>query len=343
MASSPIKVFFDGEELTYVQEVKFSNNVVMLPLEQMSIYLGYEVTWDSQTGVIELRDGSYVITFKVGSKEANVNGKKIELSVAPKSFNGTTYVPLQFISEAMEMGVKWDGKKKQVNIEKKYTFDYDGKKLLCLGENGKKHVVAEGIENYSKDNAYCDACYLHKTKYSSELVELYFSFGGALTTYSSHFFYIKDGKVIDDVDGVSENVYRCPTSGIKVIKDHVVISDDGIFKIYDDTTGEVEKQYELKKWQIQDGFIPVSYSDKYLLGKVGKKGIIGLELYIIDLVNNKVTRVEDLVPHGEEQTEDLMYGVTDMRLVWETDEALVFKYHDESENEDKTVTYMIGK
>lgn len=335
MASGPIKVFYGGEEINLEQEVKSSNNVVMLPLKEISNIFGYNVTWDSQTGAIEIRDGSYVITLKIGSKEATVNGQIIQLPVTPKNFNGTTYVPLRFIGEAMEMGVKWDSKKNQVEIEPKYFFDYKDKKLLCV-KNGKEIVVAEDIENWSKYKPYLEGVQVRRTKYGSELVDIYFQIEGALLESAGHSFYIKNGKLIDQIN---QDLYVIvPKSAIRVINDHVVVSDGKTLKIYDDVTGEVERQYDLTKWLKVPEFEPESYSDKYLLGRTENT------LHIIDLVNNKVTRVIDLIPQTTEDEEYDFYCVYNFDApLTATDEALVFKYHSETEGVDKTVTYMIGK
>lgn len=343
MANSSIKVFLNGEEMPLAQEVKSANNVVMLPLKEISNNFGYDVIWDSQTGVIEIHDGSYVVKLKVGSKEADVNGKRIELPVTPKSFNGTTYVPLRFIGEAMDMRVKWDGKKKEVSIEAKYSFDKGEKKLFYTNKDGKKEVVAEGITILDGIEADSSWVNVTRTKDGSELVSVGCTYQGALTSSAYQTFYIKDGKIIDQV--VNEGaIFPCEVT--KVIKDRMVISDGKSIRIYNDMTGTLEKKYELKNWSIDDEFTLENYSDNYLLGRIGNT------YHIIDLVNNKVTRVIDLLPNNTEaEKEDLGYvyggpGIgwfDNIKLVWETDEALVFKYHSVSEDKDKTVTYMIGK
>ncbi|AZN43470.1 copper amine oxidase [Paenibacillus albus] len=56
------------------------------------------------------------IELKLGSKSAKVDGKPYSLDVAPVLLNGTTYLPLRFISEAMGAQVSWDPALKRVSV-----------------------------------------------------------------------------------------------------------------------------------------------------------------------------------------------------------------------------------
>ena len=55
-------------------------------------------------------------------KTKDVNGRSEE----PFIFNGTTYVPIRLVSEALNKIVQWDGDKKQILIADKETYSGNG-------------------------------------------------------------------------------------------------------------------------------------------------------------------------------------------------------------------------
>jgi hypothetical protein len=56
------------------------------------------------------------IVLTIGSKTAMVNGQKVELDVAPQIVNGTTVVPVRFVTENLGCEVKWDAKTQEITI-----------------------------------------------------------------------------------------------------------------------------------------------------------------------------------------------------------------------------------
>ena len=66
----------------------------------------------------EIEDDNMEIILKIGEKKAVVNGKEVELDVAPKIENDRTLVPLRFIAENLDCNVEWDSLTKSVIITK---------------------------------------------------------------------------------------------------------------------------------------------------------------------------------------------------------------------------------
>lgn len=56
------------------------------------------------------------INMTIGDKTSVVNDSNLTNDIAPQIINGSTMVPVRFIAENLGAEVKWDGKKKQVNI-----------------------------------------------------------------------------------------------------------------------------------------------------------------------------------------------------------------------------------
>jgi len=75
------------------------------------------VEWDPENQIVNVRNGSSFVSLKIGFKFAGVNGAVKVLDVAPFIYNGRTYVPLRFISEALGKEVRWDDQNRVVYIE----------------------------------------------------------------------------------------------------------------------------------------------------------------------------------------------------------------------------------
>lgn len=71
------------------------NNRVLVPIRDIFEWFNVDVKWKSASDAIVATKGKTKIVIKVGSKTATVNGKAVSLDVAPRTIDGTTYVPLQ--------------------------------------------------------------------------------------------------------------------------------------------------------------------------------------------------------------------------------------------------------
>ncbi|QHW32583.1 copper amine oxidase [Paenibacillus rhizovicinus] len=81
------------------------------------------------------------IDLKLGSKNATVGGKPYQLDVAPLLLNGTTYLPLRFVTEAMGAQIGWDAVLKRVSVLR-------GAELLEMVV-GSKDFVLTGVRKQS--------------------------------------------------------------------------------------------------------------------------------------------------------------------------------------------------
>lgn len=57
------------------------------------------------------------INMTIGNRVSSVNDSKLTHDMSPQIIDGSTMVPIRFIAEHLNAQVKWDSKKKQVNIE----------------------------------------------------------------------------------------------------------------------------------------------------------------------------------------------------------------------------------
>ena len=91
------------------------NNVNCVPIRVISEEFGATVSIQSRTITISIGGREIILT--LGSKKVIVDGKEKELSVAPQAVNGTTYVPVRFIAEALGGQVNYQNGKLTVTID----------------------------------------------------------------------------------------------------------------------------------------------------------------------------------------------------------------------------------
>ena len=129
-AGSGITVYVDGDKLDFKDAEPFiENGRTLVPFRAIAEALGAEVGWDAKTQTVTITkenpnaqksnapDGSKNIQLVIGQNNALVNGASVTLDVPAKIATNRTYVPLRFVSEAMEMGVNWEAKTKKITID----------------------------------------------------------------------------------------------------------------------------------------------------------------------------------------------------------------------------------
>ncbi len=114
--------------------------VVNLEEDQDERALTGEVAFDNlkllgATGAAAGSSASVKLT--LNSKQATVNGKAATLDAAPIALDGTTYVPLRFVSDALGGSADWEGTAKRVTVLR-------GDKMLELWLN-KPDMIVNGV------------------------------------------------------------------------------------------------------------------------------------------------------------------------------------------------------
>ncbi len=116
-AQSAINVVVNG------QQVQFNNKLptqergrVLVPLRGVLEQLGAYVGWDQATQTVTASKGDLDLKLPIGSRTARVNGNDVQLDVPAQIVDGTTMVPLRFISEALGANVQWVSATQTVQI-----------------------------------------------------------------------------------------------------------------------------------------------------------------------------------------------------------------------------------
>ncbi|MFB4328507.1 copper amine oxidase N-terminal domain-containing protein [Paenibacillus sp. CR_12] len=109
-----VKLYVNGEASDTEPFVKKGNTYV--PFRAIAEALEAEVIWNPEKRSITVSKDGVSIQLLVGSKTASVNGKKISLDAPATVTKGNTYVPVRFISEALNATVKWEAESQTVVV-----------------------------------------------------------------------------------------------------------------------------------------------------------------------------------------------------------------------------------
>ncbi|MDR6551552.1 stalk domain-containing protein [Paenibacillus qinlingensis] len=115
-ADSKIAVYLDGNELTFDTPPIITDGTTLVPLRKIFETLGSQIQWDNTTRTVTATKGDILITYKIGEKNGYKNGKSVTLEVPGVISNGSTLVPLRFVSEALGALVAWNGETKRIDI-----------------------------------------------------------------------------------------------------------------------------------------------------------------------------------------------------------------------------------
>lgn len=92
------------------------NGSTLVPLRIISENMGASVVWNGEDRSVTIEKADTNIYLILDQKTVIVNGEQKELSVAPKSVNGSTMMPIRFVSENLDCSVNWDGTNRVVSI-----------------------------------------------------------------------------------------------------------------------------------------------------------------------------------------------------------------------------------
>jgi hypothetical protein len=114
---SSITVVLDGKVLDFKGvEPQIIGGSTMVPMRVIFEALDCVMDWDASTKTVSASRGVKSMSLTVNHKTAVLNGKNVTLDAAPCIVNGSTLVPVRFVSEALGLEVKWDQNTRTVNL-----------------------------------------------------------------------------------------------------------------------------------------------------------------------------------------------------------------------------------
>jgi hypothetical protein len=129
-AESKLHVVLQGAPVQFDADPFVENDRTLVPLRTLSEKLGFMVEWDAATQQITLTKFPNKVVLWVGKTEAEANGKRLTLEVAPKIVGNRTFVPLRFISEQLGANVYWNGEKSEIRVTPQGQSDPDALAFL---------------------------------------------------------------------------------------------------------------------------------------------------------------------------------------------------------------------
>src|SRR5258707_891826 len=107
--AAPITVQVNGESVNfpYAQPAQVAGRV-MIPLRGVLERLGADrIDWRPLRQEVFVSGAGRNILLRIGDRNAQVDGRQVSLDVPPMIIQGTTMVPLRFLSENMRARVDW--------------------------------------------------------------------------------------------------------------------------------------------------------------------------------------------------------------------------------------------
>lgn len=92
------------------------NDRTLVPIRFVSEAFGSKVQWEASTRKVTITRFTDTIILWIGDRTAIINGKHVQLDVEPSIENGSTIVPIRFISESFGADVQWFHQTKHIKI-----------------------------------------------------------------------------------------------------------------------------------------------------------------------------------------------------------------------------------
>ncbi|WP_079913029.1 stalk domain-containing protein [Paenibacillus sp. 32352] len=108
-SANDVGVRLNGKYIDVTPKAKVINGSTFIPLRGVLEKMGATLTWNGALQEVNISAPNLNMAFKIGRAQALVNQKVVQLSAAPFiSAEGSTYVPLRFISETLGAKVSWE-------------------------------------------------------------------------------------------------------------------------------------------------------------------------------------------------------------------------------------------
>ncbi len=118
-ADNVVRVYFDGEEVSFRVPPHFYNNRLVVPVRPFLEALGTQIGWDSERGAVTTSWEGKNIVFHINQSMLEIDGEIMEVDTPAVIVAGSTMIPLRLVSELFGLRVQWDGEAGVVEVESK--------------------------------------------------------------------------------------------------------------------------------------------------------------------------------------------------------------------------------
>lgn len=122
MANDSVTVYSNGNEVA--DKGVIIEGRTMVPVRGVFEYMGYDVSWDSNTKTATLTNTkkNSTITLTNGESTFNVNDKVVTPDVPQQIVNGRFMLPLRAVGEAVDAKIGWLNESKIATINENNNF-----------------------------------------------------------------------------------------------------------------------------------------------------------------------------------------------------------------------------
>jgi hypothetical protein len=143
------------------------DNSTLVPLRVITTAFGAVLAYDAPTKTIGLKYNEHNLSLTIDNKMATIDGKSIEMNTAPQLKNGTTMIPVRFITE---------------NFGAKILFDKVTKEITITGDAPAVDTTS-GLNSDAGKTKIGDSYNSWTMKYPTGMVKSYQSYKGDYLTF----------------------------------------------------------------------------------------------------------------------------------------------------------------
>lgn len=157
------------------------NQTTLVPIRALSEAMGVEINYEQATQKITVVSKGITTIMYPNNATATINQKEVKMTVAPKAIDGTTYVPLRFVGEAIGATVNYDNATAVISVNlngvtKEFKLSSDGattkpettsNKSVDMFNKAVKGVTLPPSLADIPDNLFADMYGLDASTYSS--------------------------------------------------------------------------------------------------------------------------------------------------------------------------------
>lgn len=111
-----ITIIVNGNKVLFNQAPYNQEGITMVPMRPIFEALGITVNYDINTKVITANKNGTTLEFVAESSILKINGNPKDTYIDIMNINGTTMIPLRFVSEAFGDEVSWNSETKTITI-----------------------------------------------------------------------------------------------------------------------------------------------------------------------------------------------------------------------------------
>ncbi|WP_052476293.1 cell wall hydrolase [Cohnella kolymensis] len=155
LASGDNTLYIEGDKMEMNQSFWFVDGRTYAPVREFADLMGWKLSHNAGTGQITItNDIGDTFSFKTGSSEIHYNGNTYEISATVKAKDGSAYLPVRLVAEAMHANVGWRAEEKMSVIEKEQERIVEsGDTLWSIAQAHQTTAEALKIRNGISDDS----------------------------------------------------------------------------------------------------------------------------------------------------------------------------------------------